>query len=113
MSTTLCIAAYLTVILFSIADLADSILKEFANQSGENFDSYFVEDVRNRLFGILDLVAINIQRGRDHGIPGYNDLTQHCGLERATNFSNFSEEMSEGLNLVALGPKTYVLLSSE
>ena len=69
-----------------------------------------MEDVRNHLFGGLDLVAINIQRGRDHGIPGYNDLREHCGLTRATNFSNFSEEMSEGKNHIALRPQRLLAL---
>jgi len=41
----------------------------------------------------MDLIAINIQRGRDHGIPGYNEMRETCGLGKASKFSEFGKEM--------------------
>jgi hypothetical protein len=36
----------------------------------------------------LDLVSLNIQRGRDHGLPAYIAWREHCGLSRPQSFSD-------------------------
>ena len=36
----------------------------------------------------LDLVSLNIQRGRDHGLPGYIKWREHCGLGKVESFSD-------------------------
>ena len=46
-------------------------------QNAESFDANVVSDVTESLFKNVefpgsDLIARNIHRGRDHGLPGYN-----------------------------------------
>ncbi|XP_060824989.1 uncharacterized protein LOC132911950 isoform X1 [Bombus pascuorum] len=36
----------------------------------------------------LDLVSLNIQRGRDHGLPGYAKWREYCGLGKLKTFSD-------------------------
>ena len=53
------------------------MVRGMVGQKGEDWDNVFSESVLNHLFevnpldGGMDLVALNVQRGRDHGLPGY------------------------------------------
>lgn len=46
----------------------------------------------------LDLRAIDIQRGRDHGLPPYNALREYCGLKKAKKFKDFSDVMEKSVS---------------
>lgn len=46
----------------------------------------------NLNFG-LDLVALNVQRGRDHGLPPYNEWRQVCGYEKVNNWKDLEDFM--------------------
>ena len=46
---------------------------------------------------VADIGAIDIQRGRDHGIVSYNDLREAFGLERVTSFYEITGEDPEAI----------------
>lgn len=52
----------------------------------------------------LDLVAFNIQRGRDHGIRPYNDYLEVSGSPRVRSFTEFGAEMGHKLSRVYATP---------
>ena len=69
---------------------ADSFLLGLPTQVAQEVDNLLVDGVRNFLFpagtGGFDLAAVNIQRGRDVGLPSYNDARRELGLAPATTF---------------------------
>ncbi|XP_012541547.2 peroxidasin homolog [Monomorium pharaonis] len=42
----------------------------------------------------LDLAAMNIQRGRDHGLPGYLEWRNYCNLSHAETFEHLASDIS-------------------
>ena len=63
-------------------NVLDEIIRGMTKQESENADSNVVEDLRGRLFaGRNDLLAINIQRGRDHGLPSYVTALKDCSAK--------------------------------
>jgi len=75
----------------------DPILRGFAKQIAQRVDPFVVDDVRNFLFGPpgsggFDLASLNIQRGRDHGLPKYNDTREQIGLTRVESFQDISSD---------------------
>ncbi|MFK8009523.1 MAG: peroxidase family protein [Saprospiraceae bacterium] len=51
--------------------------------------------LRNFLFGQgagLDLVSINLQRGRDHGLPDYKTVRSYYGGSHISSFSNINSD---------------------
>ncbi len=73
----------------------DPMLRGLAGQRSQEIDVRIIDDVRNFLFGQpgsggFDLASLNIQRGRDHGLPSYNDMREVLGLRRVRNFNQIS-----------------------
>ena len=64
----------------------EPILRGLVYQRKQQLDAKVIDDLRNSLFGTLDLASINIQRGRDHGLPDYNTVRLAFGLEKAETF---------------------------
>ncbi|XP_045481883.1 lactoperoxidase [Harmonia axyridis] len=74
----------------------------------EAYDPYFTNELKQHLFEMddgknstkpkkygLDLVSLNIQRGRDHGLPGYVEWRHHCGFSKPKTFEDLSNDMED------------------
>ena len=86
--------AFFNPMLVPVDDGIDSMLRGLAAQRAQEMDNMIVNDVRNLLFvisgGGLDLASLNMQRGRDHGLPDYNTIRAAYGLPRVTSFAEIS-----------------------
>ena len=80
----------------------EPVLRGLASQVQQQADSKIVDDLRNLLFtgapsggpvaNGTDLAALNIQRGRDHGLANYNEIRTALGLSTVNDFSEISSD---------------------
>jgi hypothetical protein len=87
--------AFFNITKFKEVGGVDAILLGLSHQKAQEIDNMIVNDVRNFLFenvdGVgFDLASLNIQRGRDHGLPDYNTVREAYGLERVESFEEIS-----------------------
>ncbi|KAJ9587987.1 hypothetical protein L9F63_028203 [Diploptera punctata] len=82
------------------AGMVDELIRGLAGTPMETLDQFISSEVTNHLFedrkmpySGMDLAAINIQRARDHGIPGYNEYRAWCNLTRARDFDDLKREI--------------------
>ncbi|MEZ4362698.1 MAG: peroxidase family protein [Kofleriaceae bacterium] len=80
-----------------LADGIEPFLRGIAAQRSQELDARVIDEVRNFLFGLpgtggLDLVALNVQRGRDLGLADFNTVRADFGLRRLTRFSQITRD---------------------
>lgn len=72
------------------ANGVDSLLRGLVLQEAQELDNFIVDGVRNFLFGAgtggFDLASVNIQRGREVGLPSYVDAQKQLFGVEITSF---------------------------
>ncbi|KAJ3596396.1 hypothetical protein NHX12_002803 [Muraenolepis orangiensis] len=77
----------------------DDLIMGMASQIAEKMDHVVVEDLRDYMYGPLrftrsDLVALTVQRGRDYGLPTYNEVRRALDLPPVKTFQEINPELS-------------------
>ncbi|XP_059616310.1 uncharacterized protein LOC132261488 [Phlebotomus argentipes] len=80
--------------------MVDEISRGLVSTPMETLDQFITGEVTNHLFedrripfSGIDLIALNVQRARDHGIPSYNNYRALCNLKRANDWDDLSREI--------------------
>lgn len=74
----------------------DPLLNGMGTQTEQDFDCKMIHDLRNFLFGPpgaggMDLASLNINRGRERGLPDYNTTREKFGLPRVESFNDLTD----------------------
>ncbi len=86
---------------FNSSELAvtgvEPLLRGASREAAQRTDSQIIDELRNLLFGApgsggLDLAALNLQRGRDHGLPDYNTVRRENGLTEVTDANEITTD---------------------
>ena len=75
------------------------ILRGLATQPAQEIDSLVIDEVRNFLLRgpngpTFDLVSLNLQRGRDHGVGDFNTVRSAFGLPPVESFAEISSSQT-------------------
>lgn len=72
--------------------MMDQLSLGLVNTPAQSYDSAITKEISGHLFQYnnehvgLDLPAVNLMRGREQGVPGYNFYREWCGLKRVQYF---------------------------
>lgn len=96
----------------------DALIRGLATQQSQKLDMDYASDITSQLFRSgqygFDVLSLDIQRGRDHGLPRYTAFRQLCGLPDVEDFSDLSDVMTlqrlESLKSVYRSPHDVDLL---
>lgn len=82
-----------------VDDGIDPILRGLVAQQAQEIDIRIIDELRSFLFGPpgsggMDLPAMNIQRGRDLGLPGYAQARLDLGLTPVTSFAQITSDVA-------------------
>jgi hypothetical protein len=100
-------------VLFQTSADLDALVRGFVRQPHEKLDCVVADGVRNTLVvdepgtagTLFDLPAINIQRGRELGLPSYNAARQGFGLSPVIHFSDaFDAKAAARLSSIYTSP---------
>ncbi|XP_070556076.1 peroxidasin-like isoform X2 [Ptychodera flava] len=79
----------------------DPILRGFVSTAAKDLtpDEIMTDELTEHLFELsntvaLDLMSLNIQRGRDHGLAGYSEWREFCQLGSAESFGDLAGNIS-------------------
>jgi Ca2+-binding RTX toxin-like protein len=108
------ITAFLNPVLFdngqtmTADEAAGAIVRGMTAERGNEIDEFIVSSLRNNLVGLpLDLAAINIARGRDTGMPTFNEAraqlyaqTASVMLKPYASWAELAAQMSNPVSII-------------
>uniref|UniRef100_A0A8C1RBK8 NAD(P)H oxidase (H2O2-forming) n=1 Tax=Cyprinus carpio TaxID=7962 RepID=A0A8C1RBK8_CYPCA len=77
----------------------DELIMGMASQIAEREDNIIVEDLRDYMYGPLrfsrsDAVALTIQRGRDFGLPSYNQIRESLNMQPVNSWNEINPKLN-------------------
>lgn len=81
----------------------DHLVRGLSMQNTQKVDMLFTKTVTDYLYSHsdsnaygMDVVSLDIQRGRDHGIPSYAQFRRYCGLKDIQSVQDLAQVMVKG-----------------